>query len=120
MQMHADALYQRVLAHEAAVERARADGAPAPAAVDIVLPRPRTAAAPPDGLAAQWRRSLDGLPADERAAEEAALRGDFDDKAEVASSVQGLWRAQRDRRQAPQPDGFAALANAMASLFGRK
>lgn len=96
--MHADALYQRVLQHEDAVEQAQAEGKPIPK-FDPVIPT-ATHAAPGRIQASEevqeiWRKNLEKLPEEERAAEEAALRADLQTKSAVARDMRKLIEEKR-------------------------
>ncbi|KAG6025021.1 hypothetical protein E4U41_001633 [Claviceps citrina] len=123
IQMHADRLYQRMMDHEAAVERAKQQGAPLPV-FDPALPSTTTArttasVAPTDELEKQWREKLDKLPAEERVVEEAALRADLQAKSAVAQSVKQIWAHQREERDARKVDGQGTFVDGLVGLFGR-
>jgi hypothetical protein len=101
--MHADALYQRVLAHEAAVNKAREEGTPIPV-FDPVIPRlaarstePRVQ--PSDEVKKQWDEKLQELPESERAAEEAALRADLQAKSDVARNMKDFYESRKKQKQ---------------------
>ncbi|KAM4058520.1 hypothetical protein HRG_006516 [Hirsutella rhossiliensis] len=119
IQMHADSLFQRMLKHEAAVEQAKKDGTPIPV-FEVVLPGAKASAATPSGeLAKRWKEDLEKLPEDERAVEEAALRADFEAKAEVATNVKKIWKSQKEERDARKAEGQATFFDSIAALFGR-
>ncbi|KAG6004724.1 hypothetical protein E4U21_000816 [Claviceps maximensis] len=120
IQMHADRLYERMIAHEAAVEKAKKEGAPIPV-FEPALPKASTTpkVAPSDELGKQWREKLDKLPEGERAVEEAALRADLQAKSEVARSVKQIWATQKEERDARKADGQSTFADGLAGLFGR-
>lgn len=117
--MHADTLFQRMLKHEAAVEQAKKDGTPIPV-FEVVLPQKKTGVAAPSAeLTKQWEEGLEKLPAAERAVEEAALRADFEAKAEVATNMREIWKTQREEREARMAKGQATFFDSVAALFGR-
>ena len=102
--MHADALYQRVLEHEKAVEEAKNAGLPVPvfnpAIPHTARPSTSPAAQPSPELQKQWKDQLDALPEDERAVEEAALRADLQSKTDVARHLKQHWDAKAEERKA--------------------
>ncbi|PTD13203.1 hypothetical protein FCULG_00003307 [Fusarium culmorum] len=119
IQMHADALYQRMIKHEEAVEKAKAEGLPVPV-FQSKLPKAKDdSVVPTEELQQQWKEQLDKLPAEERAVEEAALRADLQVKAEVAGNVQKIWDTQAEQRKQRQAEGNSTFGDYMASLFGK-
>ncbi|KAF5537170.1 hypothetical protein FMEXI_10044 [Fusarium mexicanum] len=119
IQMHADSLYQRMIKHEEAVEKAKAEGLPVPV-FQATLPRAKKdAVMPTEELQQQWKEQLDKLPAEERMVEEAALRADLQAKAEVAGSVQKIWDTQAEQRKQRQAEGTSTFGDYIASLFGK-
>lgn len=98
IQMHADALYQRVLRHEAIVEKAQAEGKPIPK-FDPVIPGAsqgspvRVQAS--EEVQEQWRERLEKLPEEERAVEEAALRADLQAKSAIARDMREILESGR-------------------------
>ena len=119
IQMHADVLFQRMLKHEEAVEKAKQDGNPIPV-FDIALPQTSTAkVTPAEEVKQRWKEKLDKLPENERAVEEAALRADLEAKAAVVENVQKLWAAQREERETRQAEGRGTIGDTLAGLFGR-
>ncbi|SPJ75005.1 uncharacterized protein FTOL_04736 [Fusarium torulosum] len=119
IQMHADSLYQRMMKHEEAVEKAKAEGLPVPV-FQTTLPKIKTGAVlPTEELQQQWKEQLDKLPAEERIVEEAALRADLQAKAEVAGNVQKIWDTQAEQRKQRQAEGNSTFGDYVASLFGR-
>ncbi|KAF4592017.1 autophagy-related protein 6 [Ophiocordyceps camponoti-floridani] len=122
IQMQADALYQRMLKHEAAVSQAKKDGTPIPT-FDLIIPN-----APPSSVSTQgptpadeqaWQRKLDDLPEDERAIEVAALRADYQAKAEVASSVMQIRQTQREGRDERLAQGKASVLDSLSAFLWR-
>lgn len=120
IQMHADALYQRMLKHEEAVEQAKKDGTPIPV-FESVVPRlgPNTVQ-PTDEVQKSWKDKLDKLPEDEREAEEAALRADLQVKADVAKGIKGIYQSKEDERHARQAAGQATFSDTISALLGGK
>ncbi|KAF4125084.1 hypothetical protein GMORB2_3923 [Geosmithia morbida] len=99
IQMHADSLYQRVLQHELAVEKARNEGTPVPV-FDPTIPllaTTKTTIEPSEELQLQWKDKLDQLPESERPAEEAALRADLQSKSDVARSMKEYYESQKKK-----------------------
>ncbi|KAG6013782.1 hypothetical protein E4U43_007116 [Claviceps pusilla] len=120
IQMHADRLYERMIQHEAAVEKAKKEGTPIPV-FDPALPKASSTpkVVPTDELEKQWRDRLEKLPQEERVVEEAALRADLQAKSEVARSVKQIWAAQKEERDARKADGQSTFSDSLAGLFGR-
>ncbi|KAH0530439.1 hypothetical protein TsFJ059_005056 [Trichoderma semiorbis] len=122
IQLHADALFQRMLQHEAEVEKAKENGTLIPT-FDPSLPKTTATSAatikPSDELQKQWKEKLDQLPEDERAAEEAALRADLQAKADVAANVKKIWDAKREEREVRRAEGQATFSDTIAALFSR-
>ncbi|KAL6876687.1 hypothetical protein J3F83DRAFT_726699 [Trichoderma novae-zelandiae] len=122
IQLHADALFQRMLQHEAEVEKAKENGTLIPA-FDPSIPKPSTMSAPAikpsEELQKQWKERLDQLPEDERAAEEAALRADLQAKADVARNVKKIWDAKREEREVRRAEGQATFSDTIAALFSK-
>ncbi|CAK7220799.1 hypothetical protein SBRCBS47491_004311 [Sporothrix bragantina] len=141
IQLHADTLYHRMLQQEAEIEKAKAEGRPAPAldfATNIALPKagvaaasptaPAVPAAPavpiendlsiPEDLRKQFAEKLAKLPAAERSAEEAALRAELVAHAEMSTRVTELRAAQQAAREQRKADGKATLKDRVSGLFG--
>ncbi|KAF9780695.1 hypothetical protein IL306_014987 [Fusarium sp. DS 682] len=119
IQMHADSLYQRMIKHEEAVEKAKAEGLPVPVFQTTLPKAKKDAVMPTEELQQQWKEQLDKLPAEERVVEEAALRADLQAKAEVAGSVQKIWDTQAEQRKQRQAEGTSTFGDYIASLFGK-
>ncbi|KAK3393617.1 hypothetical protein B0H63DRAFT_458637 [Podospora didyma] len=150
IQMRADELYHRMLDQEAAIEKAKAEGLPAPkfpalmdkspAAQDAraaaagsatakTTPTAAVAGTKPvipgmeePGLATltAWKEALDKLPEAERPAEEAALRAEFRAKAEINAKVHALWQEQAKEREARKAEGKETIADKFKGLLGTK
>ncbi|KAL7956158.1 hypothetical protein V8C34DRAFT_289728 [Trichoderma compactum] len=122
IQLHADALFQRMLQHEAEVEKAKENGTLIPT-FDPSLPKTTATSAtnikPSSELQKQWKEKLDQLPEDERVAEEAALRADLQAKADVARNVKKIWDAKREEREVRRAEGQATFSDTIAALFSR-
>ncbi|KAL6904606.1 hypothetical protein GGI43DRAFT_284460 [Trichoderma evansii] len=122
IQLHADALFQRMLQHEAEVEKAKENGTLIPT-FDPSIPKTAitaaTAVKPSEELQKQWKEKLDQLPEDERPAEEAALRADLQAKADVARNVKKIWDAKREEREVRRAEGQATFSDTIAALFSK-
>jgi len=121
IQMHADALYNRMLEQEAQVEEAKKEGRAVPKFTPLV-PKPMVAiAATQTELTPEQqetlRARLEKVPEEDRAAEEEAFKGEMRAKAEVASRVQGLWRQQEMDRQMRKEKGEETLWDRVAGAF---
>ncbi|KAI8691784.1 hypothetical protein LRP88_09048 [Fusarium phalaenopsidis] len=119
IQMHADALFQRMIKHEDAVEKAKAEGLPIPVFEPAIPKSKAPMVTPTEELQQQWKEQLEKLPEEERAMEEAALRADLQAKAEVAGSVQKIWDTQAEQRKQRQAEGNSTFGDYVASLFGK-
>ncbi|KAH6990856.1 hypothetical protein BKA56DRAFT_573262 [Ilyonectria sp. MPI-CAGE-AT-0026] len=119
IQMHADSLYQRMIGHEAAVEKAKAEGLPIPVFEPAVPKLKADMITPSEELQQQWKEKLDQLPLEERAIEEAALRADLHAKSVVAGQVQEIWDTQKDERQKRQAAGNSTFTDYLSTLFGK-
>ncbi|KAJ4237108.1 hypothetical protein NW759_000229 [Fusarium solani] len=119
IQMHADALFQRMIKHEDAVEKAKAEGLPIPVFEPAIPKSKGPTVTPTEELQQQWKEQLEKLPEEERAMEEAALRADLQAKAEVAGSVQKIWDTQAEQRKQRQAEGNSTFGDYVASLFGK-
>lgn len=118
IQMHADRLFQRVLQHEEAVEKAKEAGQPLPV-FDPVVPKARAVTIQPTAeIEQKWKEKIEQLPEDERAAEAAALRADYQAKTEVAQTMKGLLDAKQKERESRQAKGQGTFMDGIAALFG--
>lgn len=107
IQMHADALFHRMLKQEAEIEAAKKEGRPIPAFAPLV-PRPMVRAPEPELTPEQretMRARLEKVAEEDRAAEAEAIKGELRAKAEVASKVQSLWQQQELERRARKDKG---------------
>ncbi|GAB1310514.1 Autophagy-related protein 6 [Madurella fahalii] len=134
IQMRADALYQRMVAQEREIERAREEGREAPVFPSVfegkeaaVAAAAAAAAIPGEGkddrrfepnaaTLALWKEKLEKLPAEERAAEEAALRAEHRAKVEMATRLQGLWQEQAKEREARKEKGQETIFDKFRSV----
>ena len=120
IQMHADKLFHRMLEQEVAIEAAKKEGRPIPKFESLVpkpAPAPDPALEPSEEVKKQWRAALDKLPEEDRAAEERALRADFEANAKVTASVQRLWDEQAEARRLRRAEGKATWGDTMRDLF---
>ncbi|KAI0474797.1 hypothetical protein F4859DRAFT_79616 [Xylaria cf. heliscus] len=109
IQMHADALYHRMLKQEAEIEAAKKEGRPIPTFAPVI-PRPmvNTMAPEPELTLEQQetlRAKLEKVPEEDRAAEAEAIKAEMRAKAEIASRVQGLWEQQELERRIRRQKG---------------
>ena len=127
IQMHADALYHRMLEQEAAIEEAKKEGRPVPK-LEPMLMKSAVAVKKEDfdissmnpEAQKKWKEHLEKLPEQDRLAEEQAMKGELKAKAELASKLQGLWQEQAKEREARKSEGKETISDKVANLFGRK
>ncbi|KAJ6779653.1 hypothetical protein PWT90_05774 [Aphanocladium album] len=118
IQMHADKLYNRMLDHEKAVAKAKEEGLPIPV-FESVVPKPsRQTAKPNEEVEKTWRDSLSKLPEGEREAEEAALRADYQTKADVAKGIKEIMESKQKERETRQAAGEGTLTDTLSALWG--
>ncbi|KAL5621306.1 hypothetical protein BROUX41_006776 [Berkeleyomyces rouxiae] len=130
IQVHADALYARMLEHEDAVAAAAAAGQPEPEwkPVTPIVPAPYTAGNAPEiataGVAAktadeekQWDERLAAMPEDERPYEKAAMEADLNVKAQTAGRVTKLMEEEGKEVEARRKAGKASLTDHVWSMF---
>ncbi|KAI0126493.1 hypothetical protein BJ170DRAFT_733793 [Xylariales sp. AK1849] len=111
VQMHADAMYQKLVSQEAEIEAAKAEGKPVPKFPPLVPKKPLLRTPVPElELSAEQQETLKTrlaqIPEEDRPAEEAAYKAEQRAKAEIATRLQGI-RAQQEldrkaRKQAGQ------------------
>jgi hypothetical protein len=119
IQMHSDTLYQRMIAHEAAVEKAKQEGAPLPQ-FELRIPQVKTIK-PSEEQEKTWKEALDKLPEDERAAEEAALRADLAVNLTAAQDIKKFRAEKEKEREQRRAEGKATLSDNLASWwFGER
>lgn len=114
-----------MVAQEAEVEKAKAEGRPIPK-FGPVLPRraPAPAQTPeqdPELTPEQQeliRARLEKVPEEDRAAEAEAIKGEWRVKEEVASRVKGLWKQQEQDRQARREKGEQTTWDKLVGAFG--
>ncbi|KAM0335389.1 hypothetical protein ACHAQA_000434 [Verticillium albo-atrum] len=116
IQMHADALYVRMIEQEKVIKTAQDQGLPSPEFRNM-FPKPENAIEPGAELRKTWDEQLEKLPPAERATEEAALRADFQAKAVVAKDVQKLWNEQAAARKAREAEGQTSIVERVADVF---
>lgn len=135
IQLHADTLYQRVVAQEAEITAAREAGLPIPKFPPLIprvapipgerpqqqqqpqqQPQGELEELPPDRLEA-LRAKLKKVPEEERAAEEEAFRAEWRAKNEVAGRVYDLWRQQDEDRRVRKQRGEETMWDKVAGTF---
>ncbi|KAI3324761.1 hypothetical protein HD806DRAFT_493529 [Xylariaceae sp. AK1471] len=121
IQMHADALYHRMLKQEAEMEEAKKEGRAIPKFAPLV-PKPMISATTPDPeLTPEQQETLkaklEKVAEEDRAAEEEAFKGEIRAKAEVASRVKGLWHQQELERQIRKEKGEETMWDRVAGAF---
>ncbi|KAH7375278.1 hypothetical protein B0T11DRAFT_270016 [Plectosphaerella cucumerina] len=116
IQMHADSLYTKMLEQEQRNKDAKEKGLPV-ADLGKLYPRPANEIEPGVELRKQWDEQIAKLPVEERAAEEAALRADFQAKAAVAKDVQKLWDEQAAERKAREEQGKTTIKDRVTDIF---
>ncbi|KAI1191881.1 hypothetical protein F5B17DRAFT_206625 [Nemania serpens] len=121
IQMHADALFHRMMKQEAEIEAAKKEGRPIPK-FEPLVPRPMVSATVPEPeLTPEQQETLkarlEKVAEGDRAAEEEAIKGEMRAKAEVASKVQDLWKQQELERRMRKEKGEATLWDRVAGAF---
>lgn len=127
IQMHADALYQRIAQQEAAIEEAKRENKPIPTFAPVIAkaaPRMKEndidiSTMHPDAQK-KWREQLEKVPEEDRQAEEEAMKAELRAKAELASQVQGLWQEQAKEREARKAEGKETVYDKVVNLIGKK
>ncbi|KAK3341694.1 hypothetical protein B0T25DRAFT_350312 [Lasiosphaeria hispida] len=130
IQMRADELYHTMLDQEAAADKAKAEGLELPkfgplipkaAAVptDPSIPAAVAPAEPGPNTEAAWRRKLEELPEQDRAAEEVALRAEYQAKAEMAVKIQTIWQGQAKEREARKAEGKETIIDRIKNVVGK-
>ncbi|KAI1501179.1 hypothetical protein F5X99DRAFT_210731 [Biscogniauxia marginata] len=124
IQMHADALYQRMMAQEAEIEAAKAQGRPIPKFAPLIT---KNGVAAARAAADQYeltpeqqetlKAKLEKVAEEDRPTEEAAIRAEMRAKAEIASRVEGLWKQQEMERQARKESGQETVWDKVAGTF---
>ncbi|EFW99579.1 hypothetical protein CMQ_7947 [Grosmannia clavigera kw1407] len=127
IQVHADALYHRMLDQEAAVELAKIEGRPAPVvSMDVGISGLPAAASPPipadvpEDMRKDWAERLAGVPENERPAEEAAMRAELQARLELTGRVARLRAAQAAEREQRKAEGRATLSDRVSGLVWGK
>ncbi|KAH7027681.1 uncharacterized protein B0I36DRAFT_327631 [Microdochium trichocladiopsis] len=121
IQMHADALYQKMQAQEAEIDAAKAEGRPLPTFEPLIPKQAVRSIGPERQLTpdqqADLRARLLKVPEEERAAEEAAIRAEFRSKAEISARVHGLWEQQEKERIARKAKGEETVWDKVTGVF---
>ncbi|KAI1426785.1 hypothetical protein F5Y12DRAFT_741208 [Xylaria sp. FL1777] len=122
IQMHADALYHRMLKQEAEIEQAKKEGRPIPKFTPLVTKPMVRAEVPEPELTPEQQETLkarlEKVAEEDRVAEEGAIKGEMRAKAEVASKVQNLWQQQERERQIRKQKGEQTMWDRVAGVFG--
>lgn len=142
IQMHADALYHRMLEQEAEIEKAKAEGRPVPAFPSLFethkYPIPPTKMSGPQATAGgagtepggkdpyepsqaivdSWQEKLSQLPETERVAEEEALRAEHRAKTIMAKNLQELWNEQSKEREQRRAEGRETIGDKIKRVLG--
>ncbi|TGJ82690.1 hypothetical protein E0Z10_g6065 [Xylaria hypoxylon] len=121
IQMHADALYHRLLKQEIEIETAKKEGRTVPKFAPLV-PKPMVnITAPEPELTPEQQETmkakLEKVAEEDRMAEEEAIKGELRAKAEVLSKVQGLWKQQELERQIRKQKGEETMWDKVAGTF---
>ncbi|KAK0731816.1 hypothetical protein B0H67DRAFT_565957 [Lasiosphaeris hirsuta] len=129
IQMRADELYHKMLDQEAAVDKAKAEGLEVPkfgplipkvaVPTDPSVPAAVTPAEPGPNTEAAWKRKLEELPEQDRAAEEVALRAEYQAKAEMAVKIQTIWQEQAKEREARKAEGKETIIDRIKNVVGK-
>lgn len=121
IQMHADALYQKMQAQEAEIDAAKAEGRPIPTFAPLIPKQAVRSLGPERELTqeqqADLRARLLKVPEEERAAEEAAIRAEFRSKAEISARVHGLWEQQEKERIERKQMGQETVWDRVSGVF---
>ncbi|KAL2127937.1 hypothetical protein VTI74DRAFT_3719 [Chaetomium olivicolor] len=126
IQMRADELYQRMLAQEREIEKAKEEGREVPAFKPLFDEKKAEGAGagkngipePSPATMAAWKEKLEKLPPEEREAEEQALRAEYRAKAEMATQIQSLWQEQAKEREARKAEGKETVFDKFTALVG--
>ncbi|KAK0632261.1 hypothetical protein B0T14DRAFT_490653 [Immersiella caudata] len=127
IQMRADKIYQQMMENEREAAKAKEEGRPVPVYTPVI-PKQEAPAAGPDGVVPvepgpntlkEWKEKLQKLPAEDRAAEEEALRAEFRAKAEVAGRIQSIWEEQAKEREARKAEGKETMVDKVKGLVGK-
>ncbi|KAI1205427.1 uncharacterized protein F4807DRAFT_443269 [Annulohypoxylon truncatum] len=124
IQLHADALYQRLLSQEAEIAAAKQEGRPIPQFPPLIprthqlaqLQQQRQEELTAEQEAAIMER-LKKVPQQDRAAEEEAIRAEWRAKDEVASQVEGIWRKQDMDREERKRRGEETMWDKLSGAF---
>lgn len=121
IQMHADALYQRMCAQEAEADAAKVEGRPIPTFAPLIPRKAVQSIIPEQQLTADqiadMRSRLQKVSEEERPAEEAAIRAEFQNKAEISARVHGIWDQQAKDRVTRKQQGEETMWDRITSTF---
>lgn len=119
IQLHADTLYQRMIAHEELAAKAREEGREVPR-FEIIPPpvAAKTAPAPNEDMQKMWKEQVEKLPEEDRAAEEAALRADYHAKLETAEKLRDIRQQEDAERRKRMEEGKATFGDHFWGMLG--
>ncbi|KAH6657826.1 hypothetical protein BKA67DRAFT_656068 [Truncatella angustata] len=112
IQMHADALYQKLVQQEAEVDAAKAEGRPVPKFAPVIPKKPMIAI-PEVELSAEQQElmqtRLEKVSEDERPAEAEAFKAELRAKAELQGRIKSIWDQQAEERKVRQEQGQGSM-----------
>lgn len=117
IQMHADALYQRLISYEAEAEAAKKEGRTIPEFDPRVPSSSQRKVQPTEEQQARWKEVLDKLPETDRIVEKAALEADYQDKVDLATRVKTM---KEDEKKAREAAGKPSFGDFLGSLLKGK
>ncbi|KAI2471393.1 hypothetical protein F4781DRAFT_122725 [Annulohypoxylon bovei var. microspora] len=124
IQLHADALYHRLLSQEAEIAAAKQEGRPIPQFPPLIQRINQLQQTQQQEEMAKEQQEalierLKKVPERDRVAEEAAIRAEWHAKSEVASRVEDLWRKQDMERQQRKEKGEETMWDKLSGTFRR-
>ncbi|KAL2074264.1 hypothetical protein VTL71DRAFT_8042 [Oculimacula yallundae] len=137
IQMHADTLYHRMLAQEAAIESAKAANKPIPSFPPLLSSSPNSTPVPgaahaskpenelqpsdlPVKVQAAFKKRLEGLNEGEREVEERAIKAEIQAGVEVAKNLGKVYEVQKEERRIRKEMGRETIGDKISSVFGFK
>ncbi|KAI6366736.1 hypothetical protein MCOR25_005101 [Pyricularia grisea] len=121
IQMHADALYHRMIEQEEAIEKAKAEKRPIPQFAPLPI-KPIIAAEDDKFQLSQEQRKemqqrLAKIPEAERAMEEEAIKAEYRAKAEVGHKIQDLWKENEKDREKRKKEGQETILDKVSGMW---
>lgn len=121
IQMHADALYHRMIEQEEAIEKAKAEKKPLPQFAPLLI-KPIIAAEDEKFQLSQEQRKemnqrLAKIPEAERAMEEEAIKAEYRAKAEVGHKIQDLWKENEKDREKRKKEGQETVLDKVSGMW---